>query len=195
MERSEYTQVGSWQRISSRIAYESPFMKIREDAVVRPDGENGLYSVVCKDPAVFIVPMGFDDRIYLIKQFRYPVEKESWELPSGGIENENPLDAAKRELQEETGLIACKYSKVGNFDAVSAYSDQLCTIFLAEGLIGTEYNKQLEEGITEVRNFTFPEIFKMIRLGRISHAHTIAALFQTQIFLQRRDAGRIRLIK
>src|ERR1051325_382654 len=103
-----------WRTLSSEEVYENPWIKVREDAVVHPDGEQGIYGVVhFKNVAIGVLPVE-DDYIYLVGQYRYPLEKYSWEIPEGGCpEGEDFLQAAQRELAEETGLRADNWQELG----------------------------------------------------------------------------------
>ena len=94
--------------------YENPWISVREDSVIRPDGEPGIYGVVhYKNTAVGVLPVE-DDHVYLVGQYRYPLERYSWEIPEGGCpEDEEPLRAAQRELREETGLEARNWRRLG----------------------------------------------------------------------------------
>jgi hypothetical protein len=96
-----------WRVLGSRPVYENPWISVREDEVVRPDGNPGIYGVVhYKNTAVGVLPVE-DGHVYLVGQYRYPLERYSWEIPEGGCpEDEDPLQAARRELKEETGLSA-----------------------------------------------------------------------------------------
>ena len=89
-----------WRTLSSRNVYENPWISVREDSVIRPDGEPGIYGVVhYKNTAVGVLPVE-EDHIYLVGQYRYPLERYSWEIPEGGCpKDEEPLRAAQRELR------------------------------------------------------------------------------------------------
>src|ERR687890_1606450 len=103
-----------WRKISSREVYENPWIRVREDEVLRPDGEPGIYGVVhFKNVAVGVLAVEGDE-LYLVGQYRYTLDRYSWEIPEGGCpEGEEPLDAARRELEEETGLRARCWEKLG----------------------------------------------------------------------------------
>ena len=103
-----------WRVLGSRPVYENPWISVREDEVVRPDGNLGIYGVVhYKNTAVGVLPVE-DGHVYLVGQYRYPLERYSWEIPEGGCpEDEDPLQAARRELKEETGLEATRWEKLG----------------------------------------------------------------------------------
>src|SRR5438067_11246803 len=97
-----------WRTVSSRAVYDNPWIRVREDEVIHPDGQPGIYGVVhYKNLAIGILAIDDEGYIYLVGQYRYPMDRYSWEIPEGGCpEGEEPLTAARRELQEETGLNA-----------------------------------------------------------------------------------------
>src|SRR5918998_3074540 len=106
--------INPWLTVSSRRVYDNPWITIREDQVIRPDGEPGIYGVVhFKNIAVGVLAVE-GEFVYLVGQYRYPLDSYSWEIPEGGCpEGEDPLDAARRELEEETGLRARRWEKMG----------------------------------------------------------------------------------
>ena len=103
-----------WKRIESRTVYTNPWLTLREDRVIRPDGKSGIYTVVETRIATGVVALTPDEEIYLIGQYRYPTEEYSWEIVEGGSDpGEDPLDTAKRELREEAGLVAAQWAAPG----------------------------------------------------------------------------------
>ena len=105
---SEPEPSNPWTTLGSRPVYENPWIKVREDQVLRPDGQPGIYGVVeFKNRAVGVLPVEDDGAVWLVGQYRYPLQAYSWEIPEGGCpEGETPEETARRELQEETGLTA-----------------------------------------------------------------------------------------
>ena len=103
-----------WKTLESRLVYSNPWISVREDQVIRPDGQNGIYSVVETRIATGVVALTPERDVYLVGQYRYPTEMYSWEIIQGGAdEDEEPLAACKRELQEEAGLIAKDWTPLG----------------------------------------------------------------------------------
>src|ERR687889_405716 len=124
-----------WLSVSSKRVYDNPWITVREDRVVRPDGESGIYGVVhYKNIAVGVLAIE-EDHVYLVGQYRYPLDRYSWEIPEGGCpEGEEPLAAARRELEEETGLRAEKWEKMCEADLSNSVTDEVAVLFLATGL-------------------------------------------------------------
>ena len=170
-----------WQTIASREVYDNAWIKVREDAVIRPDGEQGIYGVVhFKNLAIGILAVE-DDCIYLVGQYRYPLELYSWEIPEGGCpEGEDPLEAAKRELEEETGLRAAHWERLGTAHLSNSVSDELAIWFLATGFTQGEYRPEGTEQL-KVRRVTFREALEMALKGEMTDALSLLAIMHYQI--------------
>ena len=125
-----------WTHLSSTIVYKNQWMSIREDRVVRPDGEPGIYAFLEKNAAAGVVALTPDNYVYLVGQYRYPLEEYSWEVVEGGAEDgEDPLTAAKRELQEEVGLIASKWMPLAtDFHISNCVTSERGFLYLAQDL-------------------------------------------------------------
>jgi 8-oxo-dGTP pyrophosphatase MutT (NUDIX family) len=165
-----------WRTVSSRQVYENPWISVREDQVVRPDGEPGIYGVVhYKNVAVGVLAIE-DDHVYLVGQYRYPLETYSWEIPEGGCpEGEEPLSAARRELREETGLEATSWRMLGEAYLSNSVADEYAVWFLATGLVP---GKERPEGTEKIRVRRVPlrEALAMALDGGITDALSIVAL-------------------
>ncbi|HSW98827.1 MAG TPA: NUDIX hydrolase [Candidatus Saccharimonadales bacterium] len=169
--------MGNWQTRGSRIVHQNPFYIVREDDVLRPNGKPGKYFVAEVQRAVFLVPVDNNGNILCIKLFRYPTQMESWEVPAGSIEDgETPLQAAKRELQEETGLTATKWEHIGEMQTSNSRTNGLGDVFVCSGLRQTKQDERAEEGITRVTPFSPAEVLAMIRRGDITDAVSLAPL-------------------
>jgi 8-oxo-dGTP pyrophosphatase MutT (NUDIX family) len=167
-----------WQTLSSREVYDNNWIKVREDTVVRPDGERGIYGVVhFKNIAVGVLALE-DEEMYLVGQYRYTLESYSWEIPEGGCpEGEEPLRAAQRELEEETGLRAERWDKLCVAHLSNSVSDELAIIFLASGLMQGEHDPEGTEQLN-VRRVHVDEAIRMTLAGEITDAMSLLAIFQ-----------------
>jgi ADP-ribose pyrophosphatase len=170
-----------WKTLASREVYDNAWIRVREDSVIRPDGEQGIYGVVhFKHIAVGVLAVE-DESIYLVGQYRYPLEQYSWEIPEGGCpEDEDPLDAAKRELAEETGLRAESWEKMGEAHLSNSVSDEIAVWFLARGLQQGKHNPEGTERL-KIRRVSFNEALEMVFKGEIMDAMSQLAIMQHQI--------------
>ncbi len=174
----------SWKTLSSKIAYQNPWYKVREDQTIRPNGKKGLYAVVVSPPSVFAVALTEQQEIYLVSLYRYPTGLTNWEIPAGGSNNQDPLKAARRELQEETGLEASSWEQIGKFNPYNGISDETSYVFLATGLTQTQEHSQIEEGITEVKKVPFKIALEMIKSGQINDGQSISAITLAALYLK-----------
>jgi len=166
-----------WQTTASRIAYENAWIRVREDQVIRPDGKPGMYGVVEIRPSVGIVALNERDEVVLVGQWRYAVNRHSWEIPRGGsfVEETDMLLAAQRELAEEAGIKAASWKLLGTVDNCNGVADDVQSLFLATGLSETPMNLDPEEDIV-VQWMPFSEAVQMAMDGRITEVCSVAAI-------------------
>ena len=167
----------SWSKLNSRTVYENDWMEVREDAVINPGGGKNQYGWIhFKNRAVAIVPLDEHENTWLVDQQRYTLGTYSWELPMGGAPlHETPLAAAKRELQEETGLLAEHWTEVMRLHTSNSITDELGIVFLAEGLTAGEPDTEETEDL-EVRKLPLDEALELVKAGDITDAISVAAL-------------------
>jgi 8-oxo-dGTP pyrophosphatase MutT (NUDIX family) len=171
-----------WKTLSSRAVYDNAWIGVREDTVIRPDGLQGIYGVVhFKNKAVGVLPVDRDGAIWLVGQYRYPLDAYSWEIPEGGCpEAESPEETAMRELREETGLVAARLELVATSHLSNSVSDEVAYIFRAT---------ELSEGATEhegaerifVRKVTWDEAWRMYQGGEITDSMSVIAILHEAI--------------
>ncbi|MEO5909995.1 MAG: NUDIX hydrolase [Pelobium sp.] len=123
-----------WKTLSSKIIYDNPWIGLTEHQVLNPSGGKGIYGEVhFKNYAIGIIAIDDKDNIYLVGQYRFPLKQYSWELPEGGGSLDgDPLDDAKRELLEETGLVAKQWEEVMRMHLSNSVSDELGILYLAK---------------------------------------------------------------
>lgn len=133
--RSVPRQHGPWQILSSRQCYGDPWVNVRRDEVIRPDGLRGTYCVIDLKPGVSVLAQDDDGDVYLTQEFHYGVGRVTLEVVSGGIEpGEDPLATAQRELQEEIGVRARQWIDLGVCDPFTANVVSPTRLFLAREL-------------------------------------------------------------
>lgn len=163
----------SWRRRSRRVAYENAWIRVLHDEVTRPDGEPGIYGVVhFHGRAVGIVALDDDGRILLVGQYRYTLDRYSWELPEGGVpEDEDLLEGARRELAEETGYEALRWRELVRLHLSNSVTDESGTLYVAEGLVPGEARPEGTEELA-TRWVTLGEALTLIDDGTITDAMT-----------------------
>jgi 8-oxo-dGTP pyrophosphatase MutT (NUDIX family) len=173
--------VNPWETVSTRVVYDNPWIKVREDEVVRPDGRPGIYGVVhFKNVAVGVLAVEAGE-VYLVGQYRYTLERYSWEIVEGGCaEGEDVLDAARRELEEEAGLRARNWVRMGEAHLSNSVSDELAVWYLATGLEECERRPEGTERL-QVRRVPVEEALRMALAGEITDALSMLALMQLSL--------------
>ena len=170
-----------WRTLSSRKVYDNPWISLREDSVVRPDGGDGIYGVVhFKNVAIGILAVE-GDFIYLVGQYRYTLEQYSWEIPEGGCpEDEDLLSAAQRELAEETGLRAQTWEQMGEASLSNSVTDERAIWLMATGLTQGERNPEGTEQLM-VRRVPYAQALRMALTGEITDALSLLAIMHYRI--------------
>ncbi len=169
----------SWKKLSSRIVWENDWMSLNEDDVINPGGGRNRYGWVhFKNLAVAILPLDDDGNTWLVGQQRYTLNDYSWELPMGGAPfDEDPLDAARRELREETGLVAADWSELMRLHTSNSITDESAVVYVAKDLSQGETEFEEMEDL-EVRKLPLAEAVDMARNGAITDAISVAALLK-----------------
>lgn len=180
-----------WRTLESREVYKNPWIRVREDQVIRPDGAPGIYGVVETRIATGVVVLTPDGQTVLVGQYRYPTENYSWEIVEGGADHgEDPLVAIKRELKEEAGLIARHWEVLGDEVHLSnCFSAERAWLYLAEELEQTTSSPEGTE-VLQVRTVPFDEAIRMVERGEIKDAMSIIGLLRAERALAQRRALR-----
>jgi ADP-ribose pyrophosphatase len=172
------TEENPWTTLKSELVYENPWIKLEHQDVLTPAGTPGIYGRVhFKHWAVGVIPIDSELNTYLIGQYRYPLQKYSWEIPEGGGKrDESPLMAAQRELQEETGFIARHYTELQRMDLSNSVTDEQAFLFLAEGLEAGNAHPEETEKLRMIK-LPFMEAFERMRAGEITDSLSVAAIW------------------
>lgn len=166
--------------ITSRLLkYENPWMRVHELGISR-DGRPGIYGTVERHDAAIVIVSDEDSRSLLLKQFRFPIEGLSWEVPMGGIDpGESPETAARRELREETGIIAARLDPVGSFHASPGLTAQRAFVFhcraAASDIRAAISSAPDEDEILDRKLFSASEINALVVRGELTDGLTLAA--------------------
>jgi ADP-ribose pyrophosphatase len=162
--------------LASREVYRNPWMRLREDEILRSNGERGIYGVVDKEDCAIILPID-NDRIWLVEQFRYTIQQRALELPQGGweMEVESPEILARAELKEELGLDAREMTFLGALWIAYGFANQKLHVFLAGGLTPTEKEPDPEEHDLTAHCVPVAEFERMMLEGVIRDSCTLSA--------------------
>lgn len=169
-----------WRRRSRRSVYRNAWIEVLHDEVARPDGSDGIYGVVhFHERAVGVLPVADDGRLLLVGQFRYTLDRYSWEIPEGGVPmDEDPLDGARRELAEETGFTATTWRLlIPAFSLSNSVGDQTGCVFVASGLEPGTADPEPSEDIA-LRWVTLDEALALVDDGTIEDSVTQVALLR-----------------
>ncbi|QEC66181.1 NUDIX hydrolase [Panacibacter ginsenosidivorans] len=177
-------QHNPWQIIDQHDAYDNNWITLTHYNVINPSGGKGIYGKVhFKNTAIGVVPLDRHLNTYLVGQYRFPINRYSWEIPEGGGPlNEDPLDAAKRELMEETGLKAKHWIKILDMYLSNSVSDEGCAIYVATDLSQHTATPEETEQLA-IKKVPFDEVYQMVQDGKITDAVTVAAILKTKLML------------
>jgi ADP-ribose pyrophosphatase len=173
-----------WTTLKSEHIYESAWVSLTKHDVLNPNGNPGIYSVVhFKNIAIGILPLDKDYNTYIVGQFRYPLNQYSWEIPEGGGQLDvDPLDSAKRELLEETGITANTWTKIQEMHLSNSATDEFCILYIAQDLAYGESEPEDDEKL-EVKKLHFDELYKMVEDGEVTDSLTVAAVLKTKLLI------------
>lgn len=166
--------VGPWRVTQEREIYDNPWINLTDHKVIHPDGTPGQYGVVrFKNIAVGVLPIDHKGMVTLVGQHRFPLDRYSWELPEGGGKRDvDPLDSAKRELEEETGFRAQNWTRLCEFDVSNSVTDERAVCFLAWGLEPGDASPEPSEALT-IKEVSFTALLEMVMSGEIADSLTI----------------------
>lgn len=174
-----------WKILSTETRYENPWIKVTHNEVINPAGNPGIYGLIhFKHQAVLILPIDDQGNTYLVGQYRLALDSYSWELPKGGCPaGEDLLAAARRELEEETGLIAEDWRKLLSVDLSNSVTDDVGTCFLAKNLTQGEQKLEDTEDIS-VKKVPLEKAIEMAYNGEITDVLSVTALMRVVLLNQ-----------
>lgn len=168
-----------WQTKSSRQIYENAWIRVDEDQVVNPAGKPGIYGKIhFKSHACAILPIDEQGNTWLVGQYRYALDRYSWEIPMGGVPvDEDLISGAKRELKEETGLTAASWETILGSFISNSVTDQYGVVYLATDLTEGEPDFEDTEDIS-IKKLPFTEALRMVTDGEITDLLSIAGILR-----------------
>jgi ADP-ribose pyrophosphatase len=166
-----------WKTLSSRSIYANKWTKLREDIAGLPDGRTTIYGVVTFGQCVGVLPFLNDDRVLMVRQYRYvQQENHRWEMPTGGINSgESPEAAAQRELQEEVGYRAGRLEWVSTYYTSKSVCDETAHLYLGYGLIPAALPPD-ETEFLEIAAVPFAEVLDLVLKSEIRDGMTVIAV-------------------
>lgn len=177
-----------WTILAAQEKYDNPWIQVTEYHVLNPAGKEGIYGKVhFKNKAIGIVPFDQEGNIWLVGQYRFVLNRYSWELPEGGGPlHLDSLEAAKRELREETGLLADAWSPLLCMHLSNSVSDEYAIVYLARHLTQANPEPDETEQLT-VKKIPFEQVYQMVEEGVITDSITVAAVYKLKLMLLNGD--------
>jgi 8-oxo-dGTP pyrophosphatase MutT (NUDIX family) len=189
-----FMEQNPWQILRSELKYDNPWISLTEHQVLNPNGGEGIYGVVhFKNRAIGVLAIDAEDHIYLVGQYRFPLDQYSWEIPEGGgpVEETDPLESAQRELLEETGLKAAHWEKMQTLHLSNSVSDEYGIIYLATGLSQHEADPEETEQLA-VKRVPFETAYEMVEKGEITDSLTMVAILKMKVRKMMEDNERMK---
>ncbi len=169
-----------WKTLNKREVYDNPWINVEEHQVLNPAGRNGIYGKVhFKNRAIGIIPLDAWGNTWLVGQYRYVVDAWSWEIPEGGgAIHESVLDAAKRELIEETGLTATDWTEIAAVHLSNSVSDEVGYVYLAERLTEGNTLREETEADMQIKKLPLQRAVAMVLEGEITDSLSMIGLLK-----------------
>ena len=168
-----------WTTLSSKSIYENPWIRVREDQVLNPSGNPGIYGVVSmRNWALGIIPLDEHGNTWLVGQYRYTLNEWFWEIPmGGGLKEADMLESAKRELKEETGYTAARWTNIMRIHTSNSVTDEEGYVYLAEDLTPGEVEPEETEQLV-VKKLPLKEAIEWVMEGKITDSISVGGLLK-----------------
>jgi len=169
---------GEWTVLDSTVHYRNPWITVREDRVIQPDGQEGAFGVAEMKPGVSVLPVDDDGTVYLVRVYRYTLDRYCLETLAGGVEeDEDPEEAARREMREEAGIEAAELIDLGVVDQLTEVVISPDRLYLARGLSFREPDREETEQIERVA-VPLEQAVAWAHDGAISHAASVVLILK-----------------
>ncbi|MBC7826277.1 MAG: NUDIX hydrolase [Chitinophagaceae bacterium] len=177
-------QHNPWQRLSERKVYDNPWIQVTEYDVINPSGGKGIYGKVhFKNLGIGIIPLDKDLNTYLVGQYRFTLDQYSWEIPEGGCPiGTDPLETAKRELLEETGLIAGQWTHLFDMHLTNSVANEFGKVYLARDLEQRTATPEETEQLS-VKKISFEEAYQLVENGTITDSLSMAGIYKIKLMM------------
>jgi 8-oxo-dGTP pyrophosphatase MutT (NUDIX family) len=173
-----------WKIVSSKNIYDNPWISLTEFDVINPGGGKGIYGKVhFKNTAIGIIVLDEYLNTCIVGQFRFTVDQYSWEIPEGGgLIGQDPIEGAKRELLEETGLVAANWEPLLKMHLSNSVSDELAIVYLATSLTQKMAEPEETEQL-QIQKLPFEKVYEMVESGQITDSMTVAAIYKIKLMM------------
>ena len=174
-----------WTKKSEQIIYQNPWIIVREHQVIDPSGNDTIYGVVsARNLAIGVIPLDEENNTWLVGQYRFPLDEYSWEIVEGGGKFDvDPVESAKRELKEETGIEAREYTKILDLQTSNCISDERAIVFIARGLTLGIAEPDDDERL-QVAKIPFDDAVRLVMEGRIQDSISVAGILKAHLLMQ-----------
>lgn len=174
-----------WKTLSHKEVYNNPWIKVVENQVINPSGNQGIYGVVhYKNIAIAIIPVDKEGNTYLVGQYRYTLDSYEWEVPmGGGLKDKDTLESAQRELLEETGIVAKQWQNILESQVSNSVSDEVSITYVAWDLSYKQATPEETEDLA-IKKLPLSEAIQMAINGEIRDLISVASLLKLHYLME-----------